>query len=196
MKSFPFLASVIFSLGIFLACSTMHAGELGVDFSQEQWYDDWAAAFDATCVAAAADNEAETSDVIVQPGGANLAIGFRGKSWPGREDFFFEKVFKRREGDKAAYRAEIVVNAAIWHRNNHAYHIEVSRDGGSMWKPFEPVVVTEYSPPGNTITQTVDVAPEDVGLAVRVVVTDTNDWQEDGSRIQNFHVTFNKVKKP
>ena len=65
-----------------------------------------------------------------------------------------------------------------------------------MWEPFEPVVVTEYSPPGNTITQTVDVAPEDVGLAVRVVVTDTNDWQEDGSRIQNFHVTFNKVKKP
>ena len=159
MKSFPFLASVIFSLGIFLACSTMHAGELGVDFSQEQWYDKWAAEFDATSVPAAADKDAETSDVIVQPSGANLAIGFRGKSWPGREDFFFEKVFKRREGDKAAYRAEIVVNAAIWHRNNHAYHIEVSRDGGSMWKPFEPVVVTEYSPPGNTITQTVDVAP-------------------------------------
>jgi hypothetical protein len=196
MKPFRFLASVIFSLGSCLVCSTIHAGELGVNFSQEQWYDDWAAEFDATCVPAAADKEAETSDVIVQPGGANLAIGFRGKSFPGREDFFFEKVFKRRTGDKAVYRVEIVVNAARWHRDNHAYHIEVSRDGGSMWEPFEPVVVTEYSPPGNTITQAVDVAADDVGLAVRVVVTDTNDWQEDGSRIQSFYVNFNKVKKP
>ena len=193
MKSAPFLGVL---LGSFLVCSTMHAGELGVDFSQEQWYDDWAAAFDATCVTAAADNEAETSDVIVQPVGANLAIGFLGNPVPGRGDFFFEKVFNRRAGDKAAYRAEIVVNAARWHRDNHAYHIEVSRDGGSMWEPFDPVVVTEYSPPGNTITQAVDVAPEDAGLTVRVVVADTNDWQEDGSRIQSFHVSFSKVETP
>ena len=79
MKSFPFLASVIFSLGIFLACSTMHAGELGVDFSQEQWYDKWAAEFDATSVPAAADKDAETSDVIVQPSGGEFG------DWVSRE---------------------------------------------------------------------------------------------------------------
>lgn len=161
----------------------------------EFWDDSWPAAFEATCSPQTEANseDPQSGDVMTMPNGDTLSVGFGGASWPLKEDFFVEKRFVRRDGDTATYRAEVLVVAGRYHRDNHEYRIDVSRDGGSSWEPGESVAVGEYLPEGHIITRTVEILPNDAALAVRVVVPDTNDWQPDGSRIARTQVSFTRA---
>ena len=159
------------------------AGVLGENFDISSWETDWAGQFEST----------QTDDIILSPMGGYLALGFAGNSWPSTRDFVMEKGFVRAPVDSGAWTADIQLRASRWNRGNHTYRIEVSTDGAT-WQVVASQTLSLFADQqgGHLLQASVPLAASISSLRVRVVGSDTNDWQPDGSRLGSLSISFSR----
>jgi hypothetical protein len=156
---------------------------LGENFGISSWQTDWAGQFAST----------QTDDIILSPMGDYLAMGFAGNSWPSTRDFVMEKSFVRASGDSGAWTADIQLRASRWNRGDHTYRIEVSTDG-TTWQVVASQTLSLFvnQQGGHLLQASVPLAASISSLRVRVIASDTNDWQPDGSRLGSLSISFSR----